>query len=86
MPVYTDRLFRPLFRSIVNLDKAQKAMGSHQFWRRLLEVHSLSGDWENVLNKQLEEAEADTVDKVVPLILLWKALTPVRCVPGPATA
>ena len=63
------RSLKPLFRALVFLDKAEKAMDSFQLWRRLLEVHSLQGDWEGGLQQSLKEEQTEAVAQVFPLVL-----------------
>lgn len=51
---------KPMFRALVALDKAEKAMDSFQMWRQLLDVHLLKGDWEWCLQQNLEDAQICT--------------------------
>ncbi|CAL8464491.1 g4026 [Coccomyxa elongata] len=55
-------------------------MESCQLWRRLFDFHSLSGDWEKSLQQSLEEAQPETVDKVL-MWVIWSSSSPVRSPP-----
>lgn len=79
MPTYKEYLLKPVFRAMIEYEKADKAVESHQLFRRLFEVKypDTAGA---VIYKRLEKAQTELVHKILALVLLWRTFTPDRCV------